>query len=237
MTLAFDPSKFTVAKAKPLPVILLLDVSSSMSGSKIDSLNKAVAKMLESFRNSEGSETEIDVAVISFGETVDLVQPLASAGSIEWAWLSANGLTPMGAALRMAKAMIEDKGVVPSRAYRPTVVLVSDGKPNDDWAQPLDDFLSGGRSSKCDRMALAIGSDADQEVLEKFIAGTEYPLFYAKDAGDLQKYFQFVTMSVTVRTKSHDANVIPKADTLGVEAPTIKKRDEASAKSNDEDYW
>ncbi len=80
MALAFDPSKFTVAKAKPLPVILLLDVSLSMSGSKIESLNKAVAEMLESFRGSESSETEIDVAVITFGGTVELAQPLASAG-------------------------------------------------------------------------------------------------------------------------------------------------------------
>ncbi len=143
----------------------------------------------------------------------------------------------MGTALQMAKAMIEDKEVVPSRAYRPTVVLVSDGQPTDDWQQPLDDFVSTGRSSKCDRMALAIGADADASVLEKFIAGTDYPLFYAKDAADLQKYFQFVTMSVTVRTKSQDVNVIPGAAAVGVEAPTIDSRVETSESSPDEDYW
>ena len=37
----FDPKKFTTPAAKPLPVVLLLDVSSSMSGDKIDNLNKA----------------------------------------------------------------------------------------------------------------------------------------------------------------------------------------------------
>jgi uncharacterized protein YegL len=237
MALAFDPSEFTVAKAKPLPVILLLDVSLSMSGSKIDNLNKAVADMLASFRGSEGSESEIDVAVITFGGTVELAQPLASAGTIEWTGLSTSGNTPMGTALQMAKAMIEDKGVLPSRAYRPTVVLVSDGQPTDDWQQPLDDFVSNGRSSKCDRMALAIGADANAEVLEKFIAGTDYPLFYAKDAAGLQQYFQFVTMSVTVRTKSQDANVIPGTAAVGVEAPTIDSRAETSASTNDVDYW
>ena len=38
----FDPSKFTAPKAKPLPVILLLDVSGSMSGDKIRNLNDAL---------------------------------------------------------------------------------------------------------------------------------------------------------------------------------------------------
>ncbi|MDQ0375986.1 vWA domain-containing protein [Cellulomonas humilata] len=238
MALAFDPSKFTVAKAKPLPVILLLDVSLSMSGGKIDSLNTAVAEMLASFQGSEGSETEIDVAVITFGGTVELAQPLASARTIQWTGLSTSGNTPMGTALRMAKAMIEDKAVVPSRAYRPTVVLVSDGQPTDDWQQPLDDFVSNGRSSKCDRMALAIGGDANAEVLEKFIAGTDYPLFFAKDAAGLQKYFQFVTMSVTVRTKSQDANVIPGTAAVGIEAPTIDSRVETPASTDDDQgYW
>jgi uncharacterized protein YegL len=79
-----------------------------------------------------------------------------------------SGMTPLGTALQMAKAMIEDKDVVPSRAYRPTVVLVSDGGPNDAWEKPLNAFISDGRSAKCDRMAMAIGADADEAVLGKF---------------------------------------------------------------------
>jgi uncharacterized protein with von Willebrand factor type A (vWA) domain len=35
----FDPTKYTAPAAKPLPVILLLDVSGSMSGAKIQNLN------------------------------------------------------------------------------------------------------------------------------------------------------------------------------------------------------
>ena len=49
----FDPSKFTAPKAKPLPVILLLDVSGSMSGDKIRNLNDAVRDMLNTFSDTE----------------------------------------------------------------------------------------------------------------------------------------------------------------------------------------
>lgn len=49
----FDPSKFTAPKAKPLPVILLLDVSGSMSGEKIRNVNDAVRDMLDTFSDTE----------------------------------------------------------------------------------------------------------------------------------------------------------------------------------------
>ena len=42
----FNPANFTVAKAKPLPVVLLLDVSSSMGGESIKKLNIAVKEMM-----------------------------------------------------------------------------------------------------------------------------------------------------------------------------------------------
>ena len=222
----FDPSKFTAAKAKPLPVILLLDVSGSMSGEKIRNLNDAVHDMLNTFSDTENSETEIHVAIITFGAQVKLHQPLASASTIHWQDLSADGMTPLGTALQMAKAMIEDKDIVPSRAYRPTVVLVSDGGPNDAWERPLNEFISDGRSAKCDRIAMAIGADADEAVLGKFFEGTTHPLLYAENAKQLRDCFKYITMSVTIRTKSQTPNVVPEASAIDITPATIEARPE-----------
>lgn len=239
----FDPSKFTAAKAKPLPVILLLDVSGSMGGEKIRNLNDAVRDMLEVFRDTENSETEIWVAIITFGDQVKLHQKLVSAGQIQWQDLSAGGSTPLGVALQMAKAMIEDKDIVPSRAYRPTVVLVSDGQPTDDWENPLKRFISDGRSGKCDRMAMAIGAQADETVLGKFIEGTPNGLFYSENAKQMRDFFKFVTMSVTIRTKSQTPNVIPEAKVIDVKPTTIEARSEKpksvtqEASDVDGGYW
>nr|WP_025827249.1 VWA domain-containing protein [Acetobacter persici] len=239
----FDPSKFIAPKAKPLPVILLLDVSGSMSGEKIRNLNDAVRDMLNAFSDTENGEIEIHVAIITFGSQVTLQQPLASASTIQWHDLSAGGMTPLGMALQMAKAMIEDKNVVPSRAYRPTVILVSDGAPNDEWKRPLDAFIGEGRSSKCDRMAMAIGADADETVLGQFIEGTPNRLFYAENANQLRDFFKFVTMSVTARTKSQTPNIIPEASTIGVQPATIESRQDKktfmiqSSSAEDEGYW
>jgi uncharacterized protein YegL len=247
----FDPTKFTAPAAKPLPVILLLDVSGSMQGEKIGNLNAAVRDMLGTFRDSHSGEVEIHVAIIAFGEQVTLHQPLTNVANISWRDLPASGGTPLGTALSMAKAMIEDKDVVPSRAYRPTVVLVSDGRPNDDWQRPLKQFVSDGRSAKCERMAMAIGADADEGVLSEFIAGAISPLFYAENAKQLRDFFKFVTMSVTIRTQSQTPNVSPSAGEISVKPVTIEKRPEKSKpapqpapsgsnqaeKPSEEGYW
>ncbi|MBO4699105.1 VWA domain-containing protein [bacterium] len=206
--MAFDPTKYTMAKARPLPVILLLDRSGSMlENDKIGKLNAAVNEMIESFKTVGKREVEIDLAVISFGDdkaTYDLeLQPVRTINDIT---LTANGMTPMGAALRMAKDLIENKDIIPSNGYRPTVVLVSDGKPNDEWKQPMESFVSEGRSSKCERFAMAIGTSKDDPVLTKFLSGTGNEVFLASDASNIQDFFRFVTMSVSVRSRSQNPN-------------------------------
>lgn len=116
--MAFDPSKYTVAKAKPLPVVLLLDTSSSMSiggeQTKIAELEKAVQEMIKDFAHEEQLETEILVSVITFGNNgVQLALPYTNASKVELIKLEAGGNTPMGTALQMAKDMIEDKETTP----------------------------------------------------------------------------------------------------------------------------
>lgn len=244
----FDPSKFTVQKAKPLPVFLLLDVSGSMNEavdpekvrrtgqtltsdgqtwelveggtSKIQVLNDAVRKMMESFAAEERMETEFLVSIIVFGDSASQHLPPTLASSVKWEDMLADGCTAMGAAFTLAKGLIENRDVVPSRAYRPTVVLVSDGQPTDDWNQPLEFLIAEGRSSKCFFMAMDIGEKPGVQVLERFISqtpvlaevnGAAIPnaVFRATDADSIHEFFSRVTMSVTVRSKSSNPNAVP----------------------------
>ncbi len=234
----FDPKKFTTPDAKPLPVVLLLDVSGSMSGSKIENLNKAVKDMLDTFAQEEKMETEILVSIIKFGP-VELHLPFTKASQIKWEDLEVTGATPIGGALEMAKAMIEDKEITPSRAYRPTIILVSDGQPTDRWEKPMEAFVSEGRSAKCDRMAMAIGSDADETVLKQFIEGTPHELFTAEKAGELHEFFQLVTMSVTMRSQSKNPNMLPAPSEIKLDSGSVKSAitGYATYSSDDEDYY
>ena len=264
----FDPSAFTTSKAKPLPVILLLDVSASMSevvdGSftrtgqtvfedgktweiveggitRIHLLNEAVRKMIVTLAKEESMGTEFMMSIITFGADTRLELPPTKAGNVKWTDLTTDGETPLGSALALAKQLIEDKEQTPSRAWRPTVILVSDGKPTDIWENALVEFTTLGRSSKCDRMAMAIGAEADTSMLGRFISGTGHELFQADQAESVQEFFRHVTMSVVSRTHSQSPNVVPSDSDIRLDGPSRKTAAEESGAveetPEDEGYW
>lgn len=209
--MAFNPNNYKAPEAKKLPVILLLDVSGSMRGAKIDSLYDATIDMIETFVAAQAKEQIIDVSIITFGDSVELHTSYTPVKELQATGISpfrASGMTPMGTALKMAKDMIDDKQVTPSRIYRPAVILVSDGGPTDDWEEPMDRFISDGRSAKCQRFAVAIGADADKKVLERFTQDPKM-VFFAEDAKDISEQFKTITMSVSRRATGPNPNSIP----------------------------
>jgi len=196
--------EFTASSARPLPVLLLADVSGSMStNGKIDTLNDAVQEMLESFGSEDDSRAEIHLSVITFGKDGAKVhQPLAPASKVQLARMTADGGTPMGAAFDAATSMIEDRAQIPSRAYRPTIILVSDGRPTDEWQTPLKRLLGAERASKAARFAMGIGDDAETVMLTAFLATPEARVYRAHEARQIKQFFRWVTMSVTQRSRS-----------------------------------
>jgi len=252
----FDPKQFTAPKAKPLPVFLLLDVSGSMNQvvdpenvvrtgrmlesdgktwevveggtTKIGILNDSVRRMFDSLAAEERLEMEFLVSITTFGDqAMQHLSPIP-AYSVQWTDMQADGSTAMGMAFSLVKGLIEDKDVIPSRAYRPTVVLVSDGQPTDAWEQPLEALITNGRSAKCFFMAMGIGEDPGKRVLERFISQTPVladvngtlianTVFHAMDAEKIHEFFQKVTMSVTTRSKSVNPNSVPSSAETNIE--------------------
>ncbi len=202
--------EFTMSSARPLPVIVLADVSGSMaSDGKIEALNEAVAEMIATFAEEDDARAEIHVAVITFGgEEAVLHKPLRPARETKWEPMRAAGRTPMGRAFAKAQALIEDKTAISGRAYRPTLILVSDGEPNDEWKGPLRSLHESERASKAVRFAMAIGADADRQNLEKFLGDSEQRVYEAHEAREIRKFFRWVTMSVTSRSRSASPNTV-----------------------------
>ena len=212
-------NSYVAREPRPLPIFVLADTSGSMRGEKINELNLALREMLNALNAADDIRGKFQLSVIAFGGDVKVLQPLADIEGLILTELSAAGNTPMGQAFEMVREMIEDRNVVSSRAYTPTIVLISDGLPTDcteemyrrknyfDW-EPLVDLHNGERSSKCQRMALGIGEDADIDMLKSFIDNPEIPIIKTKDASGITKFFRWVTMSTVARMTSINPNEI-----------------------------
>ena len=210
-------NSYVAREPRALPIFVLADASGSMRGEKINELNLALREMQNALRNVDDIRGKFQLCVISFGNTVNVEQPLADINEINLPELTASGNTPMGEAFDMVREMIENREIVSSRSYAPTIVLISDGIPTDcseeiyqskkydDW-DPLVNLHSGERTSKSQRLALGIGVDADYGMLKKFINNSEIPVIKSNDATGITKFFKWVTMSTIARMNSVNPN-------------------------------
>lgn len=207
--------QFAVQKARPLPVIILADTSGSMSvDGKIDAVNSSIKDMISTFAEEGRRQAEIQLVLITFGGSrAEMHLPMIPAHEVaNFQPMIAGGPTPMGGAFELVTNLLEDQEKIPSRAYRPALVLLSDGHPTDDWKAGFDRLCGSDRAQKASRFAMAIGSDADEVMLNDFVNDEEAPLFKAHEARDIHRFFRAVTMSVTARSRSQSPNEIAVLD-------------------------
>lgn len=222
-----DLTGYLKNKGRSLPVFLLVDASGSMSGSKIETVNIALKEMLNSFKKIENPKGIIEVCILAFyGKEVHIIKPLSEISDNDYFVFSANGGTPMGKAFATVADLIEDYNVVDKRSYTPTVVLISDGNPTDfngyfsgmnnediiNWPD-LQKLLTGNRSSKATRLAMGIGEDVDNRILKAFINNDNIPIIKAKENQTISKFFDWVTISISIRSVSVNPNVVQLGDT------------------------
>lgn len=241
----FDPSRFSKPEEKHLPVILLLDVSGSMGGEKINKLYDAVVEMVDDFVDQAEKEVIIEVAIFTFGADVQLhtkYTPVADLKATGIPRFVANGQTPLGHCLEQAKAYIDDREETDGSNYAPTVVVVSDGEPTDNWRPMLKKFITqssnADRSYKSQRLAVAIGSGANRDMLEEF-TGDPSLVFYAEDASSIADSFKKVTMSVKTQSRLTNPDGVPTNNRSfdkgkSVRRTSLKSKNASSNGNNDD---
>lgn len=215
-----DLDSFVVATPRPLPVLLLLDTSGSMTGTKIAALNSALKEMAQDLGGSSTPQGEIHVGVVVFHSQVDVADPVPAKLFTVPEYV-AGGQTAMGAAIEAARVMLEDRERIPARAYTPTLVLVSDGQPTDAADSAIRALLGSERGKRATRLALAIGDDADVEMLKRFVSNPEVPVFRAHETARIREFFRWVTFSVQMRTKSRDPDAAPLPPVAGFDAEDL----------------
>lgn len=157
---------------RPLHFLYLCDCSGSMAASgKMQALNQAIRQSLPGMAAvaRDNPEARVLVRAVSFADRAAWhIETPTPVDQLEWRDLQAGGITAMGAALQLVAAALQTPPME-VRALPPVLVLISDGQPTDDFAGGLEALRRVPWAQKAVRLAIALGHDADLEVLQRFI--------------------------------------------------------------------
>lgn len=185
--------------SRPQHFIWIADCSGSMKvDGKIQALNNAIREAIPHMRDvaAENPNAQVLVRAVKFsnGAQWHHQQP-TPVQEFEWQDLAADGLTDMGKALQL---VAEQMKIPPmsERALPPVLVLISDGQPTDEFGLGIKELLDIPWGKKAVRIAIAIGEDADYDVLNRFIANPEIKPLQANNPEALAKHIKWVSTVV-----------------------------------------
>lgn len=143
----FEASEFAENPEPRVACVLLLDVSGSMAGQPVAELNAGLGDFKDTMAADTLASRRAEVAVITFGGRVEVVQGFVAAEHFVAPTLAARGDTPMGAAIEAAIDQVADrKNIYKSNGisyYRPWIFLITDGGPTDAWQAAADRVRKG----------------------------------------------------------------------------------------------
>lgn len=197
---------------RALKIFWLVDVSGSMHGEKIATVNRAIKACIQPLIDEadDNHEAQMFVRAMKFGSSAKWHTQETPIEDFVWYDLDTGGLTSTGAALKlMAKELtVEAMG---KRALPPVIILISDGEATDEYESGIEELLAQRWGQKAVRVAIAIGDDARIDELLKFCSNPkENPPLVAHKASELVKFIKWASVEVS---KSVSHSIISGLDT------------------------
>jgi uncharacterized protein YegL len=188
---------------RPLHFFILADCSGSMKAEgRMQALNFAIASMLPHLAAWEKDQEQAQVLLraVAFADKAQwhIADPLPVAGA-RWVPLQVvdKGLTFMGSAFRLVAEALAP-GRLETRALRPVILLITDGKPTDpeEFEAGLRVLFGCRAGQSAIRLAVAIGRGANSVYLARFINDPAVPVLVADSVEQITA--QLMTASLAV---------------------------------------
>ena len=217
----------TPSPRKIMTLFYVVDTSGSMTGDKIGSVNSAMEEAITVDLpdiSTANDDAEIRVAIMQFSSGCSWITPSSGPigiGDVIWNDLHANGLTDLGAACTELDRKLSRNEFLESQtgAYAPVILLFSDGGPTDNWEKGLEQLKKNNWFKHAIKIAIAIGEDADKNVLATF-TGTPESVIAVNDKHTLKALIRKVSVRAS-EFQSHskqasDVETTPEEDSANI---------------------
>jgi uncharacterized protein YegL len=181
------------------PVVLVLDVSGSMSGQPINELNAGLKVLRDELQKDATASLRVEVAIVTFGGSVSLAHDFATMdGGFTPPTLSTTGDTPMGEAIEYALQLVAERKEQyknhGTKYYQPWVWLVTDGYPNGNspWKEAAVKVHQAHKEKKISFFAVAVQGANMSQLSE--IAPPERPPLWLNGL-DFKTMFKWISAS------------------------------------------
>jgi len=161
-------------------VFFIIGISGSMAGSKIGAVNTGMREILPEITEiSDEWDVKIKIAVITFSSGANWITANGPVDANEFKWtnLEAGGRSDLGAAFKTLNeklsAMAFTHNQLTSGNFSPVMFLLSDSPPTDDWEKELNLLKQNKWFKQARKAAVAIGDEADRNVLKAFTGSLE----------------------------------------------------------------
>jgi len=206
-----------------LPCVLLLDSSGSMGDSgAIDELNAGVRLLEEELKKDDVASQRVQLLIIRFGENTEVLSDWTDAMSFSAPQLTASGLTPLGEAVQLGLAKLEEQKTryrTNGIAYnRPWMLVITDGEPTDGgWRQAAAQSKAAEQAGRVIFFGIGVGDSADLTKLAEFSMRKPVRL----EGLRFRELFQWLSSSVKSASKAAPGSNIqlaPPSDWMQVSA-------------------
>ncbi len=225
---------------RTMVLFFMVDTSGSMEGSKIGTLNAAIEDVIPEIRgiSQENADAQIKIAVLEFSEGAKWLTPAPiEVSGYSWNYLSADGVTDFGAACKALNEKLSRDAFMNDVAgsFAPAIFLLSDGEPTDDYKKSLEELKNNNWFKAAIKAAVAIGDDANKDVLKEFTGNSESVLtVHSPEA--LRKMIKFVSVTASkIGSKSSNVGKAGVDEVTSKQEEFIKQINSSDILEDDED--
>jgi uncharacterized protein YegL len=183
---------------KTMVLFFLIDTSGSMAGSKIGAVNTAIEEVIPELQglSAANADAQVKIAALEFSAGFKWLTPdPVDIDQFHWNYLDAVGQTDMGHAFKGLNEKLSTKYFMKEAtgSYAPALFLLSDGAPTDDYQSSLEELRKNNWYKNAIKVAVAIGDDANKDVLAEF-TGSKESVLEVHNAAMLKKMVRFVSV-------------------------------------------